>query len=270
MTDISQCSVTNASVAYNVRTGVKLSTRLERSAVVPLNTAPDRASASPPARHTPQRASQDCGSHWRTCKGATCVSASLFFTCGARRVDWPSGGAHFPFLVTSAWVRVHSGYSISTGCRTFNLSSDRGSLCLSDVLPAGVRARGQRRRNLSIRVPKGSLLGPSGAGRFAPADGMRASDSSDDESAASIASTELPEWAGDDLACELCGDAGGAGLLVLCENCEDGCAHLAPHDRSKMRSLLRSMSPSMSRRSTMAPGWTAVPAWRAAWRSARP
>lgn len=42
----------------------------------------------------------------------------------------------------------------------------------------------------------------------------------------SLHSSELPEWQGDIVECELCGDAGGAVHLILCENVDHGCVSL--------------------------------------------
>ena len=39
----------------------------------------------------------------------------------------------------------------------------------------------------------------------------------------SIHESFLPEWQGDEVACELCGDAGGAASLMICENLDKGC-----------------------------------------------
>jgi hypothetical protein len=53
--------------------------------------------------------------------------------------------------------------------------------------------------------------------------------SSDDESdsqgsdSVSVHDSFLPEWQGDEVACEMCGDAGGAASLVICENVDKGC-----------------------------------------------
>ncbi len=53
--------------------------------------------------------------------------------------------------------------------------------------------------------------------------------SSDDDSepqgsdAASVHESFLPEWQGDEVACEMCGDAGGAASLVICDNIIKGC-----------------------------------------------
>lgn len=53
------------------------------------------------------------------------------------------------------------------------------------------------------------------------------SSESDDEpqgsDSVSVHDSFLPEWQGDEVACEMCGDAGGAASLVICENVDRGC-----------------------------------------------
>lgn len=58
---------------------------------------------------------------------------------------------------------------------------------------------------------------------------MSSPDDSDEPSSPdsiSLHDSFLPEWQRDDVACEMCGDAGGAAKLIICDNCEHGCALL--------------------------------------------